>query len=43
MNLGTLELKKGEHRFTLEIVGANPKAVKSYMAGLDYVKLERVP
>jgi len=28
---------------TLEITGANEKAVKSFMAGLDYVKLERVP
>ena len=43
LNLGTRELSKGDHRLTLEIVGANEKAVKSYMAGLDYVKLERVP
>lgn len=43
LKLGNLELKKGDHRLTLEIVGANEKAVKAYMAGLDYVKLERVP
>ncbi len=42
LNFGTHELKKGEHRLTLEMVGANEKAVKAYMAGLDYVKLERV-
>jgi hypothetical protein len=43
LSLGAHELKKGDHRLTLEIVGANEKAVKSYMAGLDYVKLERIP
>ena len=43
VNLGTLDLKKGGHRLTIEIVGANAKAVKAYMAGLDYVRLERVP
>ncbi|MCX6908400.1 MAG: VCBS repeat-containing protein, partial [Verrucomicrobia bacterium] len=43
LDLGTHELKKSVHRLTLEIVGANEKAIKRYMAGLDYVKLERVP
>jgi hypothetical protein len=43
LDLGTHELKKGEHRLSLEILGANEKAVKAYMAGLDYVKVERVP
>lgn len=43
LNLGEHELTKGEHRLTLEMVGANDRAVKSYMAGLDYVKLERLP
>ena len=37
------ELKAGEHKFTLEIVGANERADKAYMAGLDYIKLEPVP
>jgi len=41
LNLGTLELTAGKHKFTIEIVGANDKAVKAYMAGLDYVKLEK--
>jgi hypothetical protein len=43
LDFGAHELKKGEHRLTLETIGANEKAVKAYMAGLDYVKLERVP
>jgi hypothetical protein len=43
LDLGTHELNKGDHPLTLEIVGANDKAAKAYMAGLDYVKLERVP
>jgi hypothetical protein len=40
--LGEHELSAGQHRLTIEITGANPKAVKSYMTGLDYVKLESV-
>ena len=43
LDFGTQELTKGEHKLTLEIMGANEKAVKAYMAGLDYVKLERLP
>ncbi len=43
LDLGLQELTKGDHRLTLEIVGANPRAVKSYMAGLDYVQLQRAP
>ncbi|MCL5097301.1 MAG: DUF2961 domain-containing protein [Candidatus Omnitrophica bacterium] len=38
--MGTHDLAAGEHRLGIAIVGANPAAVKSYMAGLDYVKLE---
>ena len=38
--LGTRALKAGEHVFGAEIVGANPDAVKRYMLGLDYLKLE---
>jgi hypothetical protein len=37
--LGTLSLGASDHKLTVEITGANPKAVKSYMFGLDYVKL----
>jgi hypothetical protein len=37
--LGTHDLTAGEHKLTVEIVGANDKAIKAYMFGLDYVKL----
>ena len=40
LDMGTHKLKKGDHRLTIEITGANAKAEKAYMAGLDYVKLE---
>jgi len=40
LDLGTHTLEAGPHRLTVEIVGANPKAKKAYMVGLDYVKLE---
>ena len=32
-------LKKGPHRLGVKIVGANQKAIKSYMFGLDYLVL----
>jgi len=35
ITLGTHELTAGEHRLTVEIVGANQQAVKSYMFGID--------
>ena len=40
ISLGTHELSKGEHRMTVEIVGANEKAIKAYMFGLDRIVLE---
>lgn len=40
LDLGVHNLKAGEHRLTLELTGANEKAIKAYMAGLDYLKLE---
>ena len=43
LDLGAHELTAGEHKLTVEITGANRKAVKAYMVGLDYVKLEPVP
>ena len=39
--LGTHQLAEGEHTLGAEIVGANEKAVKSYMFGLDEVILEK--
>ena len=40
LSLGTHELGAGEHKLAVEITGANPKAMKSYMFGLDYVLLK---
>ena len=40
LDMGTHELTQGQHVLKVEIVGANEKAVKNYMFGLDYVKLE---
>jgi hypothetical protein len=38
--LGVFDLKEGNNEFSATIVGANEKAVKSYMFGLDYLKLQ---
>ncbi len=40
INLGMHELNKGQHTLTVKIVGANPKAQKSYMVGIDRVELK---
>ena len=40
LRMGEHDLSAGDHKLTVEIVGANEKAVKSYMFGLDYVKLD---
>jgi hypothetical protein len=42
MEMGIHELLAGPHVLQVEITGANEKAVKSYMFGLDYVKLTPV-
>ncbi len=42
MKLGTFELKKGENTLTVEASGANGKAEKKYMFGLDYILLKPV-
>lgn len=42
IGLGEHELTAGQHKLSIEITGANPKAVKAYMTGLDYVKLEKL-
>ena len=41
--LGTFDLKEGENQISATITGANDKAVKSYMIGLDYLLLKPVP
>ncbi|HEY3243049.1 MAG TPA: hypothetical protein VGM03_06825, partial [Phycisphaerae bacterium] len=43
IDLGIFDLKPGENRLTAEVVGANDAAVKQYMFGLDYVRLQPVP
>ena len=40
VRFGVHELSAGEHKLSVEIVGANDKAEKAYMFGLDYLKLE---
>ena len=39
LDLGRHALTAGEHKLSVEITGANEKAVKNYMFGLDYLKL----
>ncbi|MCG3127859.1 MAG: hypothetical protein CHACPFDD_02731 [Phycisphaerae bacterium] len=39
VDLGVHELRSGENELIVEIVGANEKAKKEYMFGLDYVRL----
>ncbi|MBN2477268.1 MAG: DUF2961 domain-containing protein [Pirellulales bacterium] len=38
--LGVHELNQGDHKITVEIVGANEKAIKGYMFGLDQILLK---
>src|SRR5262249_50619549 len=42
VSMGKHQLSSGEHKFSVEILGANPKSITNYMFGLDYVKLEPV-
>lgn len=39
LSFGPRQISKGNHKLGFEIVGANPKAVKAYMVGVDYVRL----
>jgi len=41
--LGTHVLSAGEHKLTVEIVGANPQAAPSYMFGISHVDLQPAP
>lgn len=43
IDLGTFDLKQGANELTVTVVGANEKAVKGYMFGLDYLMLKPVP
>ena len=42
LSLGSFDLSAGQHRLTVEIVGANPQAQKSYMFGIDRIELKPV-
>ena len=39
LSLPTKSLTKGSHKVAFQIVGANAKALKGYMVGLDFVRL----
>ena len=41
LDWGAHDLDKGAHKLVFTIKGANPEAVKSFMVGLDYVRLEK--
>lgn len=43
IDLGVYELKAGDNEFSATVTGANEKAIKSYMFGLDYLLLKPVP
>jgi hypothetical protein len=43
VSLGTRDWKAGKHHLTIEIAGANEKAVPAYMFGLDYLYLAKKP
>jgi len=40
LSFATKDLKAGTHRLGVQLVGANPKAVKAYMVGIDFVRLK---
>jgi putative heme-binding domain-containing protein len=40
LDWGVHELSQGAHKLMIKITGANAQAVKSFMFGLDYLKLE---
>ena len=41
--LGTFELREGQNVLSATVVGANEKAQKAYMFGLDYLVLKPAP
>lgn len=40
IDLGVYELKKEDNQFSVTVIGANEKAIKAYMFGLDYILLK---
>lgn len=43
VTFGPRRITKGDHKLSFQIVGANAKAVKGYMVGIDYVRLVTNP
>ena len=43
IDFGVFELVAGDNTFSATITGANAKAIKTYMLGLDYLRLVPVP
>ena len=43
ISTGKVAATKGKHSLTLQIKGANPKAIQGYMVALDFVLLNPVP
>ncbi|MCF7675014.1 MAG: DUF2961 domain-containing protein, partial [Akkermansiaceae bacterium] len=43
IDLGVFNLRVGDNEFSATITGANPKAVKAWMFGLDYLMLKPAP
>lgn len=43
VTFGPRRITKGDHKLSFQIVGANAKAVKGYMVGIDYVRLATNP
>jgi hypothetical protein len=41
ISLGEMALSKGTHRLQVTLVGCHPKAVPSYMFGLDFIYLKK--
>lgn len=39
LTFGPRQIAKGNHKLGFQIIGANPKAVKAHMVGIDYVRL----
>lgn len=40
LTIAPRQLDMGEHTFSIQILGAHPKAVPAYMVGLDYVRVK---
>ena len=40
LSFPAIELEPGSHKLTMQILGANPKAQKSYMCGIDFIRLK---